>query len=97
MSKGAETNESVKVVLRAKLNEMPEIAAAAPIELALDFFVVNPKNIRGDDLDPTGFHLQKFVFPFRFGIAREMKLTHYREPRFPIQREETRIHFETVP
>ena len=64
----------------AKLHEAADIAIAAPVELAFLFFVMNPEEVGGHDLNAAGFHFQQFVFPLRTRIAGEMELAHHRQP-----------------
>jgi hypothetical protein len=71
----------------AKLQEVAKIAPSRPIKLAFDFFVVDPEDVRCDNLNSTRLHFQELVFPALLRIPREVKLTHDGEPRSAIQRE----------
>ena len=74
----------IETVACAQRDEVSQIALARPVKLSFHFLVMNPKNVRGDDLHATGFHLQDLFLPILLRKAREMKLAHHRKPRFAV-------------
>ena len=55
--------------------------------LALDLFVVVPKNIGRNDFDAAVFHFLQRLAPLGAGIAGKMNLTHDGEPRLAIEKQ----------
>ena len=84
----------VHAVLCAERDEGVEVAATAPVELALDLFVVHPDDVGGDDLDAAGLHLEDLGFPILPGYAGVVELAHDREPGLAIEDEVLRVHGE---
>jgi hypothetical protein len=64
-------------MLSAKTDELAQVAVASPVELTLHFFVVDPDNVRGNDLHARSLHLEELFFPVLVWVAGEVELTHY--------------------
>ena len=60
----AEGNQEV-VVFRG-LKEFPNVFVPGEVEFPLDFFMVNPKRIRGDRIDSQRLHLLHVLIPILF-------------------------------
>ena len=80
MAPGAATDHGFQADLAAEFNEMAQVALTGPVELTLDFLVVDPEDVGGDDVNATGFHFEEFFAPLVFGITRVMELAHDRCP-----------------
>jgi len=84
-------------VLRAELDEVAEVAAAGPVELAFNLFMVDPEDIGGDDVDAARLHLENFILPLVLGNAGVMDLAHHRQPRFAVKHKVAAVHLDRVP
>ncbi len=80
----------------AGLGERVEIALAGPVPLVLDFLVVNPEDVGGDDGDSACLHFEEFVAPFGLRIARVVEFAHHREPGFAVAKKRGVIERERV-
>ena len=87
MGPGSNAHERVQPMRAAKFDEVAKIAPSRPIKLALDLFLVNPEDVRGDNLNSARLHFHKLVFPALLRITRKMELAHDRKPRGASQRQ----------
>ena len=94
---GTDAQINVESVLIAKLDKMTKIALSCPVELAFDLFMMNPEDVGGDHLHAAGLHLEQFLLPVLFRIAREVKLSHDGQPWFSIEQEAAAVDCQTVP
>jgi hypothetical protein len=78
------------------LRKRAQIALSRPVELALDFLMVNPDDVGGDNVDPGRLHLEDLFVPARRRVAREVELPHHREPRLAVQAEETAVQADDI-
>jgi len=93
---GAGPQPDVHTVLGAELDEVAKVAAAAPVEVAFDLFVVDPDDVGGDDVDAGGLHLEDLVLPLRLGEPGEVEFAHDREPGLAVEHKIAAIHLERV-
>ena len=96
MRPGADAGDDVHAVFGAELDEAAEIFVAGPVPLAFDFFVMDPDDVGGDDLDAGGFHLEDFGFPLGFGNAGVVDFAHDGEPGFAVEGEVLGVEAEGV-
>src|SRR5580692_11067282 len=89
-------NPDIEAILAAELNKMAQVALSGPVEFSLGLLVVNPENVRRDDLDSSGFDLLNFDFPIRGRVTRVVELSHYWKPGFSISCEEAVVGGEHV-
>src|SRR6185437_5354100 len=83
---GANPRQQVEAVFGAELGEGAQIALPAPVELAADFFMVDPDDIGRDDIDSGGLHLEEFFFPKRPWITRVVEFPHHWKPWPAVER-----------
>ena len=74
--------------------EGAEIAAAGPVEAALDFLVMAPKDIGSHNVDTAGLDFEKFFAPLGFGVARVVEFAHDGEPGFAVAEEAAGVEGE---
>ena len=94
---GTDAQVDVESAFVAQLDKMAEIALAGPVELAFDLFVMNPENVGGHNLDAAGLHLEQFLAPILFRIAREVEFAHHWQPGLSIEREVAAVDSNSVP
>ena len=68
----------------AHLQELPQVALAAPVENALCFLDMIPEHVAGDDRHPTLLHLPHFISPFGSRNTGVVHLAHYRTDTVPV-------------
>jgi hypothetical protein len=74
-----------------------KISVAAPIELALNLFVMNPEGIRGNYRNTSGFHPKQFRTPSVLWYTCKMYLAHYRYDALIIEHQTFRIQRPRLP
>ena len=84
MAPGSDADVGIEAVLGTELDELMEVSVAGPVELAFDFFVVDPDDVGGDDGDSAGFHFEDFVFPLGMGEADVVEFAHDWDPGFVV-------------
>ena len=75
--------ERLEPDLLRELEELPDVAAAGEVELCLDLLVVNPEDVDGDRVQPTGLKWEP-----RFG--------HNKTERAPRERQSARRTEQTA-
>ena len=81
-----------ETVLSAQLNKFSKIALTCPVELSLNLFVMDPKNISRNNLNSPRFHFQNLFFPILLRIAAIVKLPHHGQPWRAVKHQVTTIH-----
>ena len=92
----ADAGDGVEAVFGAEFDEVAEIFLSGPVPLAFDFFVVDPDEVGGDDLDAGGFHLEDLGFPLGFGDAGVVHLAHDGQPGLAVEGEVLGVEAEDV-
>ena len=87
MSPWADSEDSIKPTLFYSLKEIPKAPVSCKIEFVLHFLVVNPYNIKGNDIHASRLHFAKFFFPVLLGISAKVHFSHNREPSLPINQD----------
>jgi len=64
MAPRANPQQHVQTHGLAGFEEFPQVVPAGPIPDALDFLVVNPKNVGRHDADSAGLYFEQFIAPF---------------------------------
>src|SRR5215469_18974921 len=80
----------------AERYEMAQITLSAPVKLAFNLFMVDPENVRGDDLDSARLHFQDLLLPVARRIARVMEFAHDRKPRLSVANQVALVGGEIV-
>ena len=83
--------------LAAGLEEGSQVFLSLPVPLALDLFVVVPKNIARDDFYAAGFHFLQRLAPLGAGIPGKMDLAHDGEPRLAVEEQAAAVERDFIP
>jgi len=86
----------IHMMLGAELRKSTKIAVASPVELAFDLFVMNPYNVRRDNVDPRSPHFENLIFPFVGWNSGEMEFAHHGKPGLSIEGEIALIQADGV-
>ena len=94
----SDPQETVQPVFFHQCQELPQIAVSCPVFPSLDLLMVQPEQIRRNDLHPAAFHADEIRLPHLRRHAGEMHLSHHGEPRPAVPRQALRrigkiIHF----
>ena len=78
MAEWTNTKHHGQLLCLAHLQEVPQVALAAPVENTLSFLDMIPEHIARNDRHPTLFHLPHFIYPFCSRNTRIVHLAHHR-------------------
>jgi len=92
VTKRADTQQNVKMVLFADFDKTSQISSAGKVELPFNLFVVNPEAIGGYHIQPSGFHFFNGIVPQRIGITGIMDFAHDRKPGFTVLYQKIVVH-----
>ena len=83
----AGTHDNLEALFLRLKHEIADGEIAGETEFALDFFVMDPEEIGGNDVDAARFQFRELGGPLVAGDARKMQFAHDRDPRLAVAHE----------